>query len=159
MNHSLLQSENPNESLVFAYSLVLPDKAPDATLAQHQRVGYLTFDLTKEFAPPVPQTPVRPKLTANELNGLEKVIVLHAFCVSLGFLVLLPAGSLIARWGRSFTPRWFKAHWVSNMVFALPVITLGVLLGPVIVYIKPTFRIHLANAHEVNLITARNVRN
>jgi hypothetical protein len=64
-------------------------------------------------------------------------------------LVLLPAGSLIARWGRSFTPEWFKAHWVSNMVLSLPVITLGVLLGPVIVYKKPTFRIHLANAHEV----------
>jgi hypothetical protein len=49
----------------------------------------------------------------------------------------------------------FKAHWISNMVLALPVITLGVLLGPVIVYIKPTFQIHLANAHEVNLITVR----
>jgi hypothetical protein len=86
---------------------------------------------------------------------MEKVIVLHAFSVSLGFLFLLPAGSLIARWGRSFTPEWFKAHWISNMVLALPVITLGVLLGPVIVYIKPTFRIHLANAHEVNLVTVR----
>jgi len=148
-NHSLLQSTNPSESLVFAYSLVLPDKAPDATLAQHQRVGYLTFDLTKEFMLPIPQRPTRPKPTAKELNRIEKVIVLHAFCVSLGFLVLLPAGSLIARWGRSFTPKWFKAHWVTNMVLALPVITLGVLLGPVIVYIKPTFRIHLANAHEV----------
>jgi len=83
------------------------------------------------------------------LNNIEKVIALHAFCVSLGFLVLLPAGSLIARWGRSFTPRWFKAHWVSNMAFALPVITLGALLGPVIVYIKPTFRTHMSNAHEV----------
>jgi hypothetical protein len=138
---------------VFSYSLVLPDKAPDAILSQHQRVGYLTFDLTKEFVLPVHQTLAHPKSTANEFNRLEKVIVLHAFCVSLGFLVLLPAGSLIARWGRSFTPKWFKAHLVSNMVFALPVITLGVLLGPVIVYIKPTFRIHLANAHEVNLIT------
>ena len=102
---------------------------------------------------PIPQTLTRPKSTTNELNRIEKVIILHAFCVSLGFLVLLPAGSLIARWGRSFTPEWFKAHWVTNMVLALPVITLGVLLGPVIVYIKPTFRIHLANAHEVNLIT------
>jgi hypothetical protein len=88
---------------------------------------------------------------------MEKVIILHAFCVSLGFLVLLPAGSLIGRWGRSFTSEWFKAHWVSNMLFALPIITLGVLLGPVIVYIKPTFRTHLANAHEVNLIIVREV--
>jgi len=150
-NHSLLQSENPSESLVFAYSLVLPDKAPDATLAKHKRVqvGYLTFDVTKEFVLPTPERLTRPISTANDLNRVEKVIVLHAFCVSLGFLVLLPAGSLIGRLGRSFTPKWFKAHWVSNMVLALPVITLGVLLGPVIVYIKPTFRIHLANAHEI----------
>lgn len=39
------------------------------------------------------------------------------------------------------------------MAFALPVITLGALLGPVIVYMKPTFRTHLANAHEVNIIS------
>lgn len=90
-----------------------------------------------------------PRPPTGNLNSNEKVIILHAFLVSLGFLVLLPAGSLIGRWGRSFTPKWFKAHWVSNMAFALPVITLGVLLGPVIVYMKPTFRIHLANSHEV----------
>jgi hypothetical protein len=114
--------------------------------------------LTKEFVLPIPQTLTRPKPTAaNQWNRIEKVIVLHAFCVSLGFLVLLPAGSLIARWGRSFTPKWFKVHWSFNMILALPVITLGVLLGPVIVYIKPTFRIHLANAHEVNLITVQKV--
>jgi hypothetical protein len=89
----------------------------------------------------------------NKLNNIEKVMVLHAFCVSLGFLVLLPAGSLIARWGRSFTPRWFKVHWAFNMASALPVITLGALLGPVIVYIKPTFRTHMSNAHEVSFIT------
>jgi uncharacterized membrane protein YozB (DUF420 family) len=144
-NHSHLQSDNPSESMVFAYSFVRPDKAPDATLRQHRRVGYFTFDLTK-----VLDTPTRPtKPSTDPLNAIEKVIILHAFCVSLGFLVLLPAGSLIARCGRSFTPRWFKAHWISNMALALPVITLGVLLGPVIVYIKPTFRIHLANAHEI----------
>jgi len=142
-NHSHLQSNNPSESMIFAYSFVRPNKAPDATLSKHRRVGHLTFDLTKVLD--APTRPTKP----NDLNTVEKVIKLHAFCVSLGFLVLLPAGSLIARCGRSFTPKWFKAHWTSNMVLALPVITGGVLLGPVIVYIKPTFRIHLANAHEI----------
>ncbi|KAF8803534.1 hypothetical protein BYT27DRAFT_7195372 [Phlegmacium glaucopus] len=149
-NRTLLQSKNPSESLVFAHSSVLPDKAPDATLTQHNGVGYLTFDLTKEFVPPVYNTPApQPKPATGKLTSNEKVIVLHASLVSLGFLVLLPAGSLIGRWGRAFTPKWFKAHWVSNMAIALPVITVGVLLGPVIVYMKPTFRIHLANSHEV----------
>jgi len=116
----------------------------------HKRVGHLTFDLTKEFVPPVLpvlNTPI--KSTVDDFRRNETFIVLHAFFVSLGFLVLLPVGSLIGRWGRTFTPKWFKAHRVFNMSFALPVITVGVLLGPVVVYTKPTFRIHLANSHEV----------
>ncbi|KAF8162972.1 hypothetical protein B0H34DRAFT_693600 [Crassisporium funariophilum] len=157
-NHSLLASADPREELVFAYSTIRPDKSPSASLTRHKHAGYFTFDLTKEFTPPVfptfdPNTPDRIKLNqgmnTNVLKKNEKVMIVHALLVSLGFLVLLPAGSLIGRWGRSFTPKWFKAHWMTNMMFALPVITLGVLLGPVIVFGKDSFRIHFANAHEV----------
>jgi len=150
-NNSLLQSNNPSESLIFAYSNFLPDKSPDANLRKHKRVGHLTLDLTKEFVSPVfpiLDTPsIKPTATRSTSN--EIFIIYHAFFVSLGFLVLLPAGSLIGRWARGFTPKWFKIHRLVNMSFALPIITLGVLLGPVVVITKPTFRTHFANAHEI----------
>ncbi|KAH9483737.1 Cytochrome b561 and DOMON domain-containing protein [Psilocybe cubensis] len=158
-NRSLLASADPKEAMIFAYSPTKPDKAPDSTLTPHQYVGYLSLDFSKDFAGPtfgqqidtakppagIPIT----QGTGTAYKRVEKLMILHGFLVSFGFLVLLPAGSLIARWGRSFTPRWFKLHRLSNMYIALPVITLGVLLGPAIVYSKESFRIHFANGHEI----------
>jgi hypothetical protein len=143
---------------VFAYSSTRPDKHPDSSLTRHRHIGHFTFDLTKEFvqasAISIPTKSKAGKIdqgTHANYKRIEKLIILHGFLVSLGFLVLLPAGSLIARWGRVFTPEWFKAHWMSNMAVAFPVITFGVLLGPAIVYSKDSFRIHFANDHEVSM--------
>ena len=90
----------------------------------------------------------------------EKVLIIHAIFMSFGFLVLLPAGSLIARWGRTFTPIWFKAHQFSNLFLALPVITLGWVLGLMAVIQHEAD--HFSNAHEVTrlsyLLTSRSVR-
>lgn len=156
-NRTLLASHDPLEHLVFAYSPTRPDKDPSSHLGRHSDVGYFTFDLTNDLkvdtAAPVANRPSTiTQGTNTQYKRVEKLIILHAFLVSLGFLVLLPAGSLIGRWGRSFTPKWFKAHRASNMLVALPVITLGVLLGPAIVYSKQTFRIHFANTHEVRFV-------
>ncbi|KAF9483777.1 hypothetical protein BDN70DRAFT_928938 [Pholiota conissans] len=157
-NQSLLASTSPIEELIFAYSPTRPDKDPNSIINRHAHVGYFKFDLAKEFKPAtLSSSPVAaPKPNTVVYQGshmsykrIEKLIILHGFLVSLGFLVILPIGSLIGRWGRNFTPKWFRAHWMANMAFAAPVITLGVLLGPAIVYSKETFRIHLANAHEV----------
>lgn len=147
--------------MVFAYSPTRPDKDPDSPLTPHRYTGYFTFDLTKDFSGPSfgqqldnkkPASGTITQGTGTSYKRVEKLIILHGFLVSFGFLVLLPAGSLIARWGRTFTPRWFKLHRISNMYLALPVITLGVLLGPAVVYSKESFRIHFANAHEVRVI-------
>lgn len=138
--------------MVFAYSSTRPDKDPDSSLTRHRDKGYLTFDLTKEFvqASPTKGKGKTDQGTNAKYKRVEKLIMLHGFLVSLGFLVVLPTGSLIARWGRVFRPEWFKAHWLTNMAVALPIITFGVLLGPAIVYSKESFRIHFANAHEVS---------
>jgi hypothetical protein len=115
------------------------------------------FDLTKEFiqeGSDSTMTKSKGKIEPNtnvHYKRIEKLIILHGFLVSVGFLVLLPAGSLIGRWGRVFTPRWFKAHWMCNMAVAFPIITFGVLLGPAIVYSKESYRIHFANKHEVSV--------
>ncbi|KAF8201478.1 hypothetical protein BJ912DRAFT_945478 [Pholiota molesta] len=157
-NQSLLASASPIEELIFAFSPNRPDKDPNSTITRHSYVGYFKFDLGKEFEPASPAaspaTTSKPNTVLYQGSNMsykriEKLIILHGFFVSLGFLVILPAGSLIGRWGRNFTPKWFRAHWIANMAFAGPVITLGVLLGPAIVYSKESFRIHFANAHEV----------
>ncbi|KDR73470.1 hypothetical protein GALMADRAFT_251147 [Galerina marginata CBS 339.88] len=152
LNRSLVASADPREAMVYAYSRDRPDKDAASTLSKHRSVGYFSLDLTKELPSTgmmMPKPPSKPAMGTNVYKRLEKLIILHGSLVSLGFLVVLPAGSLIGRWGRSFTPKWFKAHWISNMAIALPVITLGVLLGPAVVYSKESFRIHFANAHEI----------
>ena len=144
--------------MIFALSPVTPQKDPSSPLTRHVHTGYFTFDLTKEYVPQskttVPKTNPGGIQQGTNLayKKVEKVIILHAFLVSLGFLVLLPAGSLIARYGRVFTPEWFPAHKLSQYIIAGPVITIGVLLGPVVVYEKTSYRIHFANAHEVRLL-------
>ena len=46
------------------------------------------------------------------LLPFEKYIIAHAiFCV-IGFLGLLPLGALVARYTRTFTPKWYTAHWI-----------------------------------------------
>lgn len=158
------------EHLVFAYSPNKPEKDPNSIIFVHQYAGYHTLDLNKDFTPASVAPPshvAQPgKGTSDIANGqtphksvyqgsntalkrYEKLIILHGFLVSLGFLVILPAGSLIGRYGRAFTPKWFHAHQVSNFYVALPVIVLGVLLGPAVVYSKESFRTHFMNGHEV----------
>ena len=82
---------------------------------------------------------------------MENLIRLHAFLVSFGFLVLLPLGALVARYSRVLKPKLFPYHWKINFYIAGPIITIGVLLGPIIVYSKETYRIHFANGHEVRI--------
>ncbi|KXN82533.1 hypothetical protein AN958_02384 [Leucoagaricus sp. SymC.cos] len=77
----------------------------------------------------------------------EKLITAHGTLLAIGFLVLLPSGSLIARWTRTITPKWFKAHSFINMTIALPVIVIGWLMGPmaVISHDAP----HLVTTHQL----------
>jgi len=63
------------------------------------------------------------------LRDFEKYIVAHAILCIVGFLGLLPFGALAARFFRTFTNHWFKAHWIIQFGLALPVVTAGVALG------------------------------
>ncbi|PPR08032.1 hypothetical protein CVT24_010873 [Panaeolus cyanescens] len=156
VNHTLLRSHDASEKMIFATSSVTPaGKDVDANIPRHEHVGYFTFDLTKDFkdvtlAASPNNAPTAPQYTTGPLKKVEKLMILHGAIVSFGFLVLLPAGSLLGRYGRVIAPhKWFRLHRLSNGVIALPVITLGVLLGPLVVYNKETFRKHFANPHEV----------
>jgi uncharacterized membrane protein len=57
------------------------------------------------------------------------MLVAHAIFLTLGFLVSLPAGALLARYIRTFTPKWFTGHWIVQFLIAGPVILIGFALG------------------------------
>lgn len=66
-----------------------------------------------------------PGFTLPALLPYQKMLMAHAILCSIGFLVILPTGVLIARWGRLTTDSWFKFHWIFQAVLAIPVIATG----------------------------------
>ncbi len=68
-------------------------------------------------------TPPPVAVSLPPLLPYEKYIVAHAICCVIGFLGLLPLGAIVARWARTFSPVWFRIHWVIQFVLGaqLPV--------------------------------------
>ncbi|KAN0107376.1 hypothetical protein V8E52_010207 [Russula decolorans] len=56
------------------------------------------------------------------LTEYEKKVRTHALLMGIAFLVIIPIGVLIARYLRTFTNRWWWAHWLINFVVAGPLI-------------------------------------
>ncbi|KAL5490385.1 hypothetical protein ACEPAI_5218 [Sanghuangporus weigelae] len=77
----------------------------------------------------------------------EKLIVAHAVLSVLGFLVVLPIGSLIARWARTFWANWFYYHWMTQVIFGIPVVVTGWALGPLSVAAQGVA--HANDSHKV----------
>lgn len=164
VNQTVLSWSNPTERLIWAYSKRRPDKPHYSELTQHYSAGFLRLNLggtMPDFVPtvePAPhedeEVPELSEIDATIVFGQhgpfqrhERIIVAHGVIASMGFLLLLPAGSIGARWGRTLTPKWFKIHQTINMSIALPVITLGWLLGPIAVIDHEAA--HLFDAHQI----------
>jgi hypothetical protein len=131
---------------------------PTSHIPFHSHTGVIMLNLNNDFAtsatthsPPKVPMPIPGKVKAMESSRVENLIRLHAFLVSFGFLVLLPLGALVARYSRVLKVAWFPYHWKINFYIAGPIVTAGVLLGPIIVFSKSTYRIHFANGHEVRV--------
>lgn len=75
----------------------------------------------------------------------------HAALSAAGFLILLPLGTLVARYSRVFTAKWFNAHWFVNVVLGIPLICVGWALGPLAV--AQQGREHILTAHLVTIRT------
>ncbi|KAJ6478803.1 hypothetical protein C8R47DRAFT_1138217 [Mycena vitilis] len=63
------------------------------------------------------------------LTPLEIKARNHAILCTVGFLILLPLGVLLARYARTFTHRWFWGHATMQFVISGPVIFAGWALG------------------------------
>ncbi|TDL27428.1 hypothetical protein BD410DRAFT_714470 [Rickenella mellea] len=81
------------------------------------------------------------------LTKYDKLIIGHAILSVIGFLFILPLGALVARWGRTFTTRWFNYHWISQVVFSIPVVIVGWALGPLAV--AGQGKGHVNDAHKI----------
>jgi hypothetical protein len=63
------------------------------------------------------------------LSPLEIRARNHAILCTVGFLVLLPIGALVARYSRTLPYKWFWAHWIIQLLITAPVIGVGWSLG------------------------------
>jgi hypothetical protein len=153
------------EKLIWGYGLTRPKTAdPTADFGQHFAAGFITLNLAKDLAdhsspPDMGKPPSSSPPPANSkgatsadaperpLSTREKLILGHALALTLGFLFLLPLGSLTARWGRTFTAKWFRVHRAVNQYISLPLISLGFFLGPVSVI--EAGAAHISDIHKV----------
>ncbi|KAF7777503.1 hypothetical protein Agabi119p4_3575 [Agaricus bisporus var. burnettii] len=166
-------ADDPVEHLIWAYGMTNPgSKLLNTELLAHYQAGFLNIDFSKEAVPMPPPFDGQQTTSGNGGNsvppppnagnsatvhstvgpttafgGHEKLIVAHGVLLSFGFLVLLPAGSLIARWSRTFTVKWFKAHSIINMSIALPIIVIGWLFGPLAV--ASSEGSHFLSTHQI----------
>lgn len=159
------------QSLIWAFGTTTPDASPTASIEQHLEAGAFSLDLTKELSVAVggpssstapaamfetdrtgPISPTPPPqsssaFTSDVLSRTNSLQVAHAVLCAAGFLIVLPLGTLSARWSRVFTPKWITAHWVINVVLGIPLVCVGWAFGPLAV--AQQGREHIVTAHQV----------
>jgi hypothetical protein len=136
------------QQLIWAIATTRPPSAAvDAQLTQHIASGAISLDLSRTFSdstlgtaipteppgdnsylPPFPTQTSGSSSHGFELPPLlpyQKMLQAHAILCGLGFLVVLPTGALLARWGRTFTNSWFQFHWIVQAVVGIPIIVSG----------------------------------
>jgi len=111
------------QSVIYAFSsTAASSSAQDATLSIHRDHGILNLNLgkgtstttgTSAASTPTSGTPGGSfPSDGRPLLPFQRLVVAHAiFCV-VGFLLLLPGGALLARYLRTFSPKWFTGHWL-----------------------------------------------
>ncbi|KAG6828667.1 hypothetical protein H0H92_007082 [Tricholoma furcatifolium] len=151
VNKTIMSMSNPIEQLIWAYGKVRPEKPWHSMLTQHYMAGRLTMNLgrTLPLTPPTGITSASiPSPGGKSKLVRDRLIVVHGLFGTIGFLALLPSGVLFARWGRTLTSKWISMH-KTVMFVAFPVISLGWILGPVIVSDRDPDAPHFSTAHQV----------
>ncbi|TFK91609.1 hypothetical protein K466DRAFT_515061 [Polyporus arcularius HHB13444] len=140
-------------SLIWAFGNINPgSKAADAVLEQHLESSATTLDLSQPISSsngtsdPVSDPNASSGIESAPLLPFQKMIVAHALLCTIGFLILLPAGALLARFARTFTSGWFKGHWLFQFAIAAPIIVSGVAVG--IAAVSTAGAVHLDDDHK-----------
>ncbi|KAI0674858.1 hypothetical protein C8Q78DRAFT_988665 [Trametes maxima] len=152
------------QNIIWAFGTNKPNNpAKDAQLLQHLDSGALKLDMSEVLTPARAAALANPATDPGATSGTvdvplqpyQKMIIAHALLCTIGFLMLLPAGALLARYARTFSNAWFTGHWVFQMAFvadgrdpdaAGPVIVAGVALG--ISSVESAKATHLDDDHK-----------
>ncbi|KAI0661383.1 CBD9-like protein [Cubamyces menziesii] len=136
MTFTIPSNGDAAQTIIWAFGTTNPnDAAVDATLDQHIDSGPTRIDLSQPLSSSGgDQNPVTdPNATSGSisvpLQPFQKMIIAHGLLCTIGFLILLPFGGLLARYARTFTNTWFTGHWIVQFGLAGPVIVTGVGLG------------------------------
>ncbi|KAL7283201.1 hypothetical protein ACG7TL_002628 [Trametes sanguinea] len=169
---------NATQSLIWAFGITIPGADPASNIEQHLDAGTFTLNLTKTLdnVPDSSSTQTRPDGRSTSASAsadptirpipssqqpspppaapshTNRLLVAHAVVSAVGFLVLLPLSALIGRWARTFTPRWFSAHWFITVVLGIPAVCIGWALGPLAV--TQEGKAHAVTAHQVRAFTS-----
>ncbi|KZP34221.1 CBD9-like protein [Athelia psychrophila] len=121
------------QSIIWAFGTTAPSSsAQDATLQQHVGFGPLTLDLTKPLSSNSTSSSSSSSASSSSaipLTSTQRIILAHGILCAVGFLFILPAGALLARYMRTFSNKWFMGHAVMQFILSGPVILVGVSLG------------------------------
>jgi len=118
--------------VIYAYGTEVPSSsAVDADLAIHAERGVMQFNFAESPPTSTSLASLAPSHSSSHpshhafpvddipLLPYQRYIFVHAaFCI-LGFLVFLPAGVLLARYLRTFSPAWFQGHWVVQFAIGM----------------------------------------
>ncbi|KAI9061725.1 CBD9-like protein [Trametes sanguinea] len=137
MTFTIPSDGSTSQNIIWAFGTINPDdSAVDATLQQHLDSGPTKIDLSQSLSSnstsnqnPVTDPNASTGSVFPPLQPFQKMIIAHALLCTIGFLILLPAGGLLARYARTFTNIWFTGHWIFQFGLAGPVIVAGVGLG------------------------------
>ncbi|KAF5376527.1 hypothetical protein D9757_008300 [Collybiopsis confluens] len=123
------------EHLIWAYGMGQPAESdPHTSIYGHYAAGSLQLNLDKDL---------------HEINAVDLPVdtIIPPTRRRDHVHLLLPAGALVARWTRTFSGRWFKAHKILNFMIALPVILVGWSLGPFAVFDAQAA--HFMDTHQI----------
>ena len=117
----------------------------NATLEIHIDAGNFSLDLTKTMDIEDDPESASSQTTSSSTSSISptqispsngpssttsgRLVIAHSILSVFGFIFLLPMGALLARWGRTFSSRWFHYHWWIMVIFSVPTISLGWALG------------------------------
>lgn len=130
------------QNIIWAFGDTNPgSSSPDASFDQHWDQGQSSLDLSKSLGTSTSSTsapsPSSTEGSENDNNGgtslpltyTDRLIIAHGILCVMGFLFFLPLGSLVARYLRTSTNTWFKAHQAIQFLLAGPIIAVGWSLG------------------------------
>ncbi|KAK0462503.1 uncharacterized protein EV420DRAFT_1192002 [Desarmillaria tabescens] len=144
------------ENVIYAFGSTNPgSSSASANILQHIDDG--TFQLNLEgtlsatstgsaSSPDSTSGTTRPASLSIPLQPYQRMIIAHAILCVIGFLFFLPFGSLLARYFRTFTPKWYTGHWISQFAISGPLIIIGFALG--VQSVTTSGSLHLDDDHK-----------